>query len=222
MTTHRFSRTELVMPETKNTSSTDAQPETAEPKVRRALEANPGATTAALASTAGVGRSTASKLLSRWAAEGLVNRTTGKDQSVPVTWTLRNHDQNDETAEVETTGEAAAETVDQRSEDPTTEADAREGDPSPVPGSDVGAACASAPSGDATADAPKKERLPKGALYDMVLGFLQAHPGEEFGPAKIGAELVRSSGAVNNALEKLVINGLATKTREAPKRFTSS
>ncbi|RSD16309.1 MarR family transcriptional regulator [Amycolatopsis eburnea] len=210
------------MPETKNTSATDAQPETAEPKVRRALEANPGATTAALASAAGVGRSTASKLLSRWAAEGLVTRTAGKDQSVPVTWTLRDDDQNDKATEVATTEEAAADTTDQRTEELTAENDAREGDPSPVPDSDVGTACAPATSEAATADAPKKERLPKGALYDMVLGFLQAHPGEEFGPAKIGAELVRSSGAVNNALEKLVTNGLATKTCEAPKRFTSS
>ncbi|WP_439382123.1 MarR family transcriptional regulator [Amycolatopsis lexingtonensis] len=210
------------MPETKNTSSTDVQPETAEPKVRRALEANPGATTAALASVAGVGRSTASKLLSRWAAEGLVTRTAGKDQSVPVTWTLRDDAQNDKAAEVATTEEAAAETADQRTEEPTAETDAREDDRSPVPDSDVGTACAPATSEAATADAPKKERLPKGALYDMVLGFLQTHPGEEFGPAKIGAELARSSGAVNNALEKLVINGLATKTCEAPKRFTTN
>jgi hypothetical protein len=210
------------MPETKTTSSTDAQPETAESKVRRALEANPGATTAALARAAGVGRSTASKLLSRWAAEGQATRTTGKDQSVPVTWTLRDDDQSDETAEAAATEEATAGTADQGAEDLTAEPDAREGDPSPVPDSDVSTDCAPAASEAATADAPKKARLPKGALYDMVLGFLQTHPGEEFGPAKIGAELVRSSGAVNNALEKLVTNGLATKTCEAPKRFTSS
>ncbi|MFG1648215.1 MarR family transcriptional regulator, partial [Amycolatopsis sp. NPDC049252] len=66
------------MPELENASSADAQPETAEPKVHRALEANPGATTAILAKAAGVGRSTASKILSRWAAEGLATRTTGK------------------------------------------------------------------------------------------------------------------------------------------------
>ncbi|WP_284747711.1 MarR family transcriptional regulator [Amycolatopsis sp. RTGN1] len=210
------------MPETKNASATEAQPETAEPKVRRALAANPGATTAALASAAGVGRSTASKLLSRWAAEGLVTRTAGKDQSVPVTWTLRDDDQNDKAAEVATTEEAAADTADQRTEEPTAETDAREGDPSPVPDSEVGTGCAPATSEAATTDAPKRERLSKGALYDMVLAFLQTHPGEEFGPAKIGTELLRSSGAVNNALEKLVTNGLATKTCEAPKRFTSS
>ncbi|MEV6620997.1 hypothetical protein AB0M83_10000 [Amycolatopsis sp. NPDC051106] len=71
-------------------------------------------------------------------------------------------------------------------------------------------------------EAPKQERLPKGALYDLVKDFLQANPGEEFRPAKIGTTLGRSSSAVNNALEKLAINGMATKTREAPKRFTSN
>ncbi|QKV80716.1 helix-turn-helix domain-containing protein [Amycolatopsis sp. Hca4] len=187
------------MPETKNTS-TKAQPETAESKVRRALEANPGATAAQLAEGAGVGRSTATKILSRWAADGMVTRTTGKDQSVPVTWTLPDEDRNDEAAET----------------------NAGEDTPLPAHEPAVDTARLAAPSGAATADAPKKERLPKGALYDMVLAFLKAHPGEEFGPAKIGAELVRSSGAVNNALEKLVTNGLATKTCEAPKRFTSS
>ncbi|MFG1645556.1 hypothetical protein ACGFMK_35190, partial [Amycolatopsis sp. NPDC049252] len=171
-----------------------------------------------LAKAAGVGRSTASKILSRWAAEGLATRTTGKDQSVPVTWTLRDDEQNDDTAEVAATEEPAANTAVQPTDALVPEPDAREADPSPVPDSEHDPT----PSAATLTDAPKKERLPKGALYDMVLGFLKAHPGEEFGPAKIGAELVRSSGAVNNALEKLVTDGLATKTCEAPKRFTCS
>ncbi|UOX88414.1 hypothetical protein MUY14_43175 [Amycolatopsis sp. FBCC-B4732] len=199
------------MPSTLDTATNDAKPETAETKVRRALEAAaPGATAAKLASAAGIGRSAATKVLSRLAAEGLVTRTAGKDQSVPVTWTLRD-EQNDDTAEVATTEDAA----DQHVNVPAAEPDAQEPGPSPVPDPDV-AACDPATPGVT----PKKDRLPKGGLYDMVLGFLQAHPGEEFGPAKIGVELVRSSGAVNNALEKLVTNGLATKTCEAPKRFT--
>ncbi|MGW4526904.1 hypothetical protein [Amycolatopsis sp. NPDC004378] len=204
------------MPAALDTTANDAKPETAETKVRRALEAAaPGATAAKLASAAGIGRSTATKILSRWAAEGLVTRTAGKDQSVAVTWALID-EQNDDTDEVETTEDAADPHVDA----PTAEPDAQEPDASPV--ADVGDACDPATPGAATVGAPKKERLPKGALYDMVLNFLKAHPGEEFGPAKIGTELVRSSGAVNNALEKLVINGLARKTCEAPKRFTAN
>ncbi|VVJ21534.1 Uncharacterised protein [Amycolatopsis camponoti] len=209
------------MPETQNTQPNHTKPDTAETKVRHALEADPGTTAAKLASAAGVGRSTATKILSRWAAEGLVTRTTGKDQSVPVTWTICN-EQNDDTAEVAATGEDVPATADQEKDAPAGDPAEREADPSSL--SDPGASTASdtVTSADPTADTPKQERLPKGGLYELVREFLQAHPGEEFGPAKIGTELVRSSGAVNNALERLVTNGLATKTCEAPKRFTSS
>ncbi len=41
---------------------------TTEDKVRAALTANPASTTAALAMAAGVGRSTAAKILARWGA----------------------------------------------------------------------------------------------------------------------------------------------------------
>ncbi|MFE0025128.1 hypothetical protein [Amycolatopsis sp. NPDC059021] len=64
-----------------------------------------------------------------------------------------------------------------------------------------------------------KDRLPKGGLRDLVEKYLTEHPGESFGPAKIGKDLGRSGGAVNNALEKLVADGHARKTCEAPKRF---
>ncbi|MEU8632709.1 helix-turn-helix domain-containing protein [Amycolatopsis sp. NPDC048633] len=210
------------MPETQNPPSNDTKPETAEVKVHRTLEANPGTTTANLAKTAGVGRSTASKLLSRWAKEGLVIRSTGDDQSVPVTWTLRDEQNDGAAAEVAATGEDVAPMEDQKGDAPAGDVEEREADPSPSPAVGVSAVSDPAPSGDPTADTPNKERLPKGALYELVREFLQARPGEEFGPAKIGTELARSSGAVNNALEKLVTNGLATKTCAAPKRFTSN
>ncbi|AIG80487.1 Hypothetical protein AJAP_38505 [Amycolatopsis japonica] len=66
---------------------------------------------------------------------------------------------------------------------------------------------------------PDKDRLPKGGLRAMVEEYLTEHLGEDFGPAKIGKDLGRSGGAVNNALEKLVADGYARKTCEAPKRF---
>ena len=64
-----------------------------------------------------------------------------------------------------------------------------------------------------------KDRLPKGGLRALVEEYLTEHPGESFGPAKIGKDLGRSGGAVNNALEKLVVDRYAIKTCEAPKRF---
>ncbi|WP_439381553.1 hypothetical protein [Amycolatopsis lexingtonensis] len=207
------------MPKTQNTRSNDTQPETAETKVRRTLAANPGATAATLASAAGVGRSTATKILSRWAADGLVARTAGKDQSVPVTWTLSD-EQNDDAAEVALTTDDLT-TGDQEAEAPVGDVDEQDAVSSSVPDREVSSVPGQAMSGVPTPEAPKKERLPKGGLYALVKEFLQAHPGDEFGPAKIGTELGRSSGAVNNALERLVINGLAAKTCEAPKRFSS-
>ncbi|MET8846008.1 hypothetical protein [Amycolatopsis sp. NPDC004625] len=183
------------MSQNNNDQPQASKPETAESKVRRALRAYPGTTAANLASMAGVGRSTATKILSRWAIEGLVARTDGKDQSVPVTWAMCDGQAEEIQAAVKTENVPAV---------PAENAVESEPSPSPSP------------------DAPKKDRLPKGGLYELVKAYLHDHPGESFGPAKIGTELGRSSGAVNNALERLVVSGLATKTCEAPKRFASS
>src|SRR4051812_31728107 len=181
----RFLRNGAVMPENEKTQPNDTKLETADTKVRRALEAEPGATAAKLASAAGVGRSTATKILSRWAAEGLVTRTTGKDQSVPVTWTLRD-EQIDDAVDAATDSEDVAPTAEQESDTPAGDTDYREADSSPSPATGTSTASDPTPSGDPTAYAPKKERLPKGGLYELVKEFLQTHPGEEYGPAKIG------------------------------------
>lgn len=75
--------------------TSDTPPVTAETRVHDALRDNPGTTTAKLALAAGVGRSTASKILARWATESTVIRTAGKDQRTPVTWSI--HDTTDTT-----------------------------------------------------------------------------------------------------------------------------
>jgi hypothetical protein len=65
-----------------------------------------------------------------------------------------------------------------------------------------------------------KERLASGALRGMVEDFLREHPGEEFGPTAIAKDLGgKSSGAVSNALDKLVEDGVAVKTQDKPRRF---
>jgi hypothetical protein len=66
-----------------------------------------------------------------------------------------------------------------------------------------------------------KPTLGKGQLEAMVRDFLHAHPGHEFNAGTISRELGRSSGAVSNALAKLVINGAAVLTNEAPMRYTA-
>lgn len=64
-------------------------------------------------------------------------------------------------------------------------------------------------------------RLGKGALRGMVEDYLTERPGEQFSPSRIGKALQRSSGAVANALEKLVTDGYATQTQDKPKRFVA-
>jgi hypothetical protein len=62
--------------------------------------------------------------------------------------------------------------------------------------------------------------LAPGALRGKVEDYLRDHPGEEFGPTAIAKALSgKSSGAVSNALDKLVADGVAVKTKESPRRF---
>lgn len=292
----------------------DVQPPTAETKVRDALRDNPGTTVAALAIAAGVGRSTASKILVQWEKEGTVTRTAGKDQRAPATWAPQDTsatpqdgtDDHDTTASAAPVGdvehapdEAPADDVSvdpdlgdapadrAHAETPADHADASNGHapaptesaspetthatpdapahasstddtpiPEPVAGTepameqgiapepaqiavsdtdrtaatvtaspavDPATGVSAPPEGKAQTDAPtvvKGPRLGKGALRGMVEDFLTKHPGVEFGPAAIGKELVRSSGAVSNALDKLAAeDGPIVKTQGVPRRF---
>jgi hypothetical protein len=63
-------------------------------------------------------------------------------------------------------------------------------------------------------------RLPKGALRGMVEDVLSEKPGEEFSPNAIAIALGRSSGAVANALDQMVRDGVVTMTSEKPRRYT--
>src|SRR6266540_3282035 len=58
--------------------------------------------------------------------------------------------------------------------------------------------------------------LGKGELENLVRDFLRANPGHEFTALTISRELGRSSGAVGNALAKLVTKGEALLVKDAP------
>src|SRR6266511_2283112 len=58
--------------------------------------------------------------------------------------------------------------------------------------------------------------LGKGELENLVREFLRANPGHEFTALTISRELGRSSGAVGNALAKLVTKGEAVLVKDAP------
>ncbi|PZG56325.1 hypothetical protein C1I98_01450 [Spongiactinospora gelatinilytica] len=59
-----------------------------------------------------------------------------------------------------------------------------------------------------------------GALRDRVLAHLTEYPGKDFTPYEVGRVLDSSSGAVANALDRLVSLGQAELTCERPRRFT--
>ncbi|WP_329072723.1 hypothetical protein [Amycolatopsis sp. NBC_01480] len=260
----------------------------AEDKVWEALRDGPGSTTATVAMSAGVGRSTAAKILVRWERDGTAIRTAGDGPRNPDTWAFAPSDSGAATPDTEDSlpdatatpsdddptdhpsgtpdsttedpgiaEDPAADVDDTTTEDTTavqevttgSEADDSDADstttatideaapsaetddttplPDTAPVDPMDHATETAPSpaeppavadptGSASADT---DRLPKGGLRALVEEYLTDHPGEDFGPAKIGKDLSRSGGAVNNACEKLVADGYAIKTCEAPKRF---
>lgn len=71
-----------------------------------------------------------------------------------------------------------------------------------------------------TADGRPKRRAP-GKLRERVLEFLQERPDEEWGPTGLSRKLEASSGAISNALDKLVLLGQARQTSDRPRRFTA-
>jgi biotin operon repressor len=214
----------------------DATPATAgrtgaEDKLWATLHAHPSTATATLAVLAGIGRSTAGKILTAWAAEGCVARTSGSDQGGrrgADTWTI-----------CDTTSDNSPEpTVDQRPDVAVTDEpvpDTASGTADDAGGEVVGPTDhvgAEQPQGfhatpgtgaisDEGQEPAKAPRLGKGALRGMVEDYLAEHTGEQFSPGAIGKALNRSSGAVNNALEKLVADGYAVQTQDKPKRFAA-
>ncbi len=236
-----------------------------------ALYDQPHSTAAQLALAAGIGKSTAGKILAAWAKDATVTRTPGVAQGgrrVADRWVITEADHTtpdpDNTAE-RTPAEAVPDrvansptataahaepgepaptdqptdqTTDQTAE-PTAAAtppvadntDEPTNQPTPSSTADQTASIAATTASDAsdvtgpmtpTVVTGKAARLGKGALRGMVEDFLTGHPGEQFSPNKIAKELDRSAGAVFNALEKLVTDGWAVRTNDAPKRYAAN
>jgi hypothetical protein len=238
-----------------------------EDKLWQALHAWPDCTAADLSAAAGIGKSTAQKILVKWAGDGSVTRTPGIAEGgrrAADLWAITapeaapEADASDAPADGAPTHEATVEDaapVDTAQGEPTTvpadpdTADAAtpaEGfpiEPTTTEQSDAAAddaqdtadteasdpAEATEPTNDGAAtDADtdgngdeKAERLAPGALRGMVEDYLRDHPGEEFGPTAIAKALGgKSSGAVSNALDKLVEDNTAVKTKDKPRRFS--
>ena len=163
-----------------------------------ALVQYPGSSAAELAELAGVGGSTARRVLATAQQKGLVDRLPGDrtgGRRSPDRWNLAQ------------SGQTSAREHDEPPTEPRTD-DGTETDMlSSAPGT--------------TSEPPAhRERLGKGALRGLVEDVLREHPDEEFAPTAISKRLHRSAGAINNACEKLVADGYARRARQAPKRFT--
>lgn len=164
-----------------------------EEKLWKALLHNPGSTAAALSVAAGIGKSTAPKILNRWERDGLVTRTPGvaDGSSRPADcWSIT------------TTAEEPPD--DQPTDDQPTDEKPGEANEAQVDGETK----------------PTSERLAPGALRGMVEDYLREHAGQQFSPNAIGKALGRSSGAVHNAVEKLVQSGYAVRTSDKPKKYS--
>jgi hypothetical protein len=62
-------------------------------------------------------------------------------------------------------------------------------------------------------------KLGKGGLEVLVVKHLAANPRSEVTPSELGNKLNRSSGAIGNALERLVKAGKAVRTSDRPRRY---
>jgi hypothetical protein len=187
-----------------NNTTLNAPPK-AEDKLWSVLRDNPGGTTAELASKAEVGKSTAARILAKWATDGSVTRTPGTGPRTADTWTVPVDVPPVEATAEETTPADSSDAITSAPDDAGVSAPPNALDPVVEP--------------DEGTTAPVSRRLPPGGLHGMVEDFLRAHPNEEFGPGAIAKALGRSSGAVSNALDKMAASGLSVQTSPKPKRF---
>ena len=64
-----------------------------------------------------------------------------------------------------------------------------------------------------------RPRLGKGGLEAQVLDHLKAHRRVEFTSTELSHKLDRSGGAILNALEKFVGQGMVVRTSDKPRRY---
>jgi predicted transcriptional regulator len=168
-------------------------------KTLAALQANPGATAAEIATAAGIGGSTAGKALAVLEQGDLARREQGGRNGGRRTadrWWVRTPEP-EVTTPASVAPEAPISAPEPEASDPAT-AEAQASTPAPA------------------------SRLARGALRGLVLAHLQAHPGQEFTAPAIAKALQRSSGAVANALAKLTDQGTARHVGTTPRTYRTA
>ncbi len=158
------------------------------------LTAASEATAAQIAVSAGVGRSTAGKMLAQLESDGAVRRTEGGrdgNRRLPDVWSL--------------VGEQSASA-------------AGEGKSAKAPSAVKPAGGKSEPT--ASASQPEGAKLKPNELNPLVLSYLKDNAEEgPHSPTEIAKALQRSSGAVGNCLERLTKDKKVKRVVDKPRRY---
>jgi len=188
-------------------STKSAAKPTADEAVKKAVGDHPGVTAEGVASTAGIGRSTATKALARLREAGEVTRFEGgrdKNRRLPDRFTL---------AGTKLPAAYAGHTANGSATKPTTKR----------------AGTATVTTGSPKTAKPKAakvkpvvgERLKPGQLDGLVLTFLKKNSKSgPHGPGAIANALERSSGAVGNCLVRLTKAKQVSQDSDKPRRYS--
>lgn len=186
-----------------------------------------------LAVAAGISQSKTRKLLNQWATDGTVTRHT--DDTNPrsaALWALPSEPHD--SSETDSSASRQPPEPDSASETGDTDPNTATEPAPPAPtvetetetDADTGARAEAVvgqelpPEQTDDDQASEVSKLAPGALRGLVEDHLRDHAGQEFSPHQIGKALGgRSSGAVYNALLRLVGTGVAQMTTERPKKF---
>ncbi|GAA2975902.1 MarR family transcriptional regulator [Actinokineospora diospyrosa] len=210
-----------------------------EDKLWAVLHSNPGTAAVELSTSAGIGKSTAQKILARWAHEGSVTRTAGAaggSGRAADLWTITDTAATDGVALDGGGAKHPVPTVGSGDEHVETDEPQENFAPdAPRPGVDTAvvpvetanaepavpdSAVTPTPADAIAARVEKAGRLASGALRGQVEDYLRDHPAQRFSPTEIARTLDgRSGGAVSNALDRLVADGVAVRVQDKPRRF---
>jgi DNA-binding MarR family transcriptional regulator len=187
-------------------TKTESKP-SPEEAVKAAVEKHPGATAEGIAGVAGIGRSTAGKVLGRLAdADEVVRHQGGRDQGkrLPDRWTLAGVEMPDAYAH-QVVGDATATT-------PAAEGKGK------APAANKPAGGKAEPT--ASASQPEGGKLKPNELNPLVLDYLKDNAEEgPHSPTDIAKALQRSSGAVGNCLERLTKDKKVKRVVDKPRRY---
>lgn len=184
----------------------------AEDAVKKAVEDTPGATAEAIAGAAGIGQSTAGKMLARLAQSGEITRFEGgreQGKRLPDRWTLAGVEIPPPDATHTATGSAAK--VDYGTKQPS----------AAEPAKATGTKPASATDGKPSAIKANANKLKPGQLEPLVLDYLKENADSgPHSPTTVAKALQRSSGAVGNCLVRLTRAKKVHEVSEHPRRYS--